>query len=66
MTTTLICNCNQTMPLQPQTLGAALNETLTLHTTLGRREAVAFQQTVQSGAGIVVSPINFVKIRHCR
>jgi hypothetical protein len=45
---TLICDCNQTMPLQPQALGAALNENLTLHSALCRREAGAFQKAVQS------------------
>ncbi|GAB3476687.1 4Fe-4S binding protein [Polaromonas eurypsychrophila] len=52
---TLICDCNQTMPLQPQTLGAALNETLTLHSALCRREAGAFQKAVQSGDDVIVA-----------
>ena len=52
---TLICDCNQTMPLQPQALGAALNETLTLHSGLCRREAGAFQKAVQSGDDVVVA-----------
>ncbi len=52
---TLICDCNQTMPLQPQALGAALNETLTLHSALCRREAGAFQKAVQSGDDVVVA-----------
>ncbi|MDP3709157.1 MAG: 4Fe-4S binding protein [Polaromonas sp.] len=52
---TLICDCNQTMPLQPQTLGAALNETLTLHSALCRREAGAFQKAIQSGDDVVVA-----------
>jgi len=43
------------MPLQPQTLGAALNEELTLHSTLCRREAGAFQKAVQSGDDVVVA-----------
>ena len=43
------------MPLQPQTLGAALNETLTLHSALCRREAGAFQKAVQSGDDVVVA-----------
>ena len=43
------------MPLQPQTLGAALNETLTLHSGLCRREAGAFQKAVQSGDDVVVA-----------
>ena len=53
--TTLICDCNQTMPLQPQKLGAALNETVTLHSTLCRREAGAFQKAIQSGDDVVVA-----------
>ncbi|WP_096669564.1 4Fe-4S binding protein [Polaromonas sp. AET17H-212] len=52
---TLICDCNQTMPLQPQTLGTALDEKLTLHSTLCRREAGAFQKAVQSGDDVVVA-----------
>ena len=52
---TLICDCNQTMPLQPRTLGAALNENLTLHSTLCRREAGAFQKALLSGEEIVVA-----------
>ena len=43
------------MPLQPQTLGAALNETLTLHSALCRREAGAFQKAVQSGDDVIVA-----------
>jgi ferredoxin len=43
------------MPLQPQALGAALNETLTLHSTLCRREAGAFQKALQSGEDVVVA-----------
>jgi ferredoxin len=53
--TTLICDCNQTMPLQEKSLGAALNEELTLHSTLCRREATAFQQAIRSGAEVVVA-----------
>ena len=53
--TTLICDCNQTMPLQPQKLGTALNETLTLHSALCRREAGAFQKAIQSGDDVVVA-----------
>jgi hypothetical protein len=52
---TLICDCNQTMPLQPQALGAALNETLTLHSALCRREVGAFQKAAQSGDDVVVA-----------
>jgi ferredoxin len=43
------------MPLQPQKLGTALNETLTLHSTLCRREAGAFQKAIQSGDDVVVA-----------
>jgi len=53
--TILICDCNQTMPLQPLTLGAALNENLTLHSLLCRREAGAFQKAIQSGDDVVVA-----------
>ncbi len=48
MTTTLICDCNQTMPLNAQALGEALQEDLTLHSALCRREAGAFQKSLQS------------------
>ena len=53
--TTLICDCNQTMPLQTERLGEALHETLTLHSTLCRREAAAFQQAILSGDDVVVA-----------
>jgi ferredoxin len=53
--TTLICNCNQTMPLQAQTLGQALGEKLNLHTSLCRREAGQFQQAVKTGDTVVVA-----------
>lgn len=43
------------MPLQPQTLGAVLDEKLTLHSALCRREAGAFQKAVQSGDDVVVA-----------
>ncbi len=53
--TTLICDCNQTMPLDPGSLGAALNESLTLHSALCRREAAAFVQALQSGDDVLVA-----------
>ncbi|WP_198674924.1 4Fe-4S binding protein [Rhodoferax ferrireducens] len=53
--TTLICDCNQTMPLDPRSLGAALNENLTLHSTLCRREAGAFLAAVKTGEELVVA-----------
>ncbi|NMM06037.1 MAG: 4Fe-4S binding protein [Polaromonas sp.] len=43
------------MPLQPQTLGAALDENLTLHSALCRREAGAFQKAILSGDDVVVA-----------
>jgi ferredoxin len=55
MTTTLICDCNQTMPLEPKTLGTALAETLPLHSALCRREAASFQRAIQSGDEVVVA-----------
>ena len=45
---TLICDCNQTMPLDAKALGQALHEDLTHHSTLCRREAGAFHKAVQS------------------
>jgi ferredoxin len=53
--TTLICDCNKTMPLDPLALGAALHEDLTLHTLLCRREAGAFVQALQSQQPLVVA-----------
>jgi ferredoxin len=53
--TTLICDCNKTMPLQEKRLGTALHEELTLHSTLCRREAGAFQQAIRSGEEVVVA-----------
>jgi ferredoxin len=43
------------MPLDPKALGQALDENLTLHSTLCRREAGAFQQAVRSGGEVVVA-----------
>ncbi len=52
---TLICDCNKTMPLDPKALGKAIDEELTLHSTLCRREAGAFQKAVQGGQEVVVA-----------
>src|SRR5688572_18239231 len=52
---TLICDCNKTMPLDPEALGQALAEKLTPHSTLCRREAADFQQAVKSGNDVVVA-----------
>ena len=43
------------MPLDPRSLGAALNETLTLHSTLCRREAGAFEAALKAGDDVVVA-----------
>ncbi len=43
------------MPLQTQKLGELLNESLTLHSALCRREAGAFQKAIQSGEDVVVA-----------
>lgn len=53
--TTLICNCNQTMPLDAVALSQALDEPLTLHSTLCRREAAAFQKAVRNPDELVVA-----------
>jgi ferredoxin len=52
---TLICDCNKTMPLDAGSLGRALGEDLTLHSTLCRREAGAFQKAIRGGADVVVA-----------
>ena len=43
------------MPLQTQKLGQALGESLTLHSTLCRREAGAFQKAIKTGQEVVVA-----------
>jgi len=43
------------MPLQEKTLGAALGEKLTLHSSLCRREAAAFQQAIKGSADVIVA-----------
>jgi len=43
------------MPLDPKGLGAVLNENLTQHSTLCRREAGAFQQALAQGQEVVVA-----------
>ena len=52
---TLICDCNKTQPLDPKALGAAIDENLTLHSTLCRREAGAFLQALPQGEPVVVA-----------
>ncbi|WP_296541570.1 4Fe-4S binding protein [Rhodoferax sp.] len=53
--TTLICDCNQTMPLDPRALSASLNEPLTLHSSLCRRQAAEFLQAAGQGDELVVA-----------
>ena len=43
------------MPLDPKALGQALDEDLTLHTTLCRRDAPAFQRAARSRDELVVA-----------
>ena len=43
------------MPLDSRSLGAALNETLTLHSALCRREAGAFEVALKTGEDLVVA-----------
>jgi len=43
------------MPLDPKALGAALDEDLSVHTTLCRREAPAFQRACRSSDELVVA-----------
>ena len=43
------------MPLDPKALGQALDEDLTLHTTLCRRDAPAFQKATRNGDELVVA-----------
>ncbi|WP_242499949.1 4Fe-4S dicluster domain-containing protein [Methylibium sp. Pch-M] len=57
---TLICNCNQTMPLDgpalQRALGPAASDGLdVVHTLLCRREAGAFQRAAKSGEDLVVA-----------
>ena len=60
---TLICDCNRTMPLDAQALGLALRQAPgaateapdTVHSSLCRREAPAFQQAARSGEDLLVA-----------
>ena len=53
--TTLICDCNQTMPLDAKALGQSLNETLHVHSSLCRREAAGFLNALKGGESVVVA-----------
>ncbi|HET9822307.1 MAG TPA: 4Fe-4S binding protein [Burkholderiaceae bacterium] len=62
MTTTLLCDCNRTMPLDRAALQTALNQTpgasaegiSEAHSLLCRREAAAFQRAAKGGDDLVV------------
>ncbi len=66
-TTCLICNCNATMPLNPQALDAALGQSLPsasrskpntpagIFKTLCRAEAPAFQQAIKASDDVLVA-----------
>jgi ferredoxin len=58
--TTLICNCNKTMPLDGPSLAKALGPDAgagldTVHQTLCRREAAAFQRAAKGGDELLVA-----------
>ena len=58
--TTLICDCNKTMPLDGPALRRALGPEAgagleTVHSTLCRREAGAFQRAAKSGEQLLVA-----------
>jgi ferredoxin len=53
--TTLICDCNQTMPLDAKAIGSALDEDLTLHSALCRRQAASFQKAIKASDDVTVA-----------
>jgi ferredoxin len=57
--TTLICNCNQTMPIDgpalARALGAHSNGAETVHSLLCRREAGVFQRAAQDSSDLLVA-----------
>lgn len=52
---TLVCSCNQTVPVDGVALGRALGETLPLHRELCRREVGAFQRAARQPGGLTVA-----------
>jgi len=52
---TLVCNCNHTMPLDGPQLGAALGQTIEVHSQLCRREIGQFQRAAQSTEPLLVA-----------
>ncbi|MEY4363436.1 MAG: hypothetical protein RLZZ24_788 [Pseudomonadota bacterium] len=53
--TTLICDCNRTLPLDSKALAQSQSDALTCHTALCRREVGAFLQAVQQTDKVVVA-----------
>lgn len=53
--TTLICDCNRTMPLAVDALGRALGEPLAPHSLLCRSQAGDFQQAIRGTDPVVVA-----------
>src|SRR3546814_8488163 len=53
--TTLICDCNRTMPLATDELGRALGESLAPHSLLCRSQAGDFQQAIRGTEPVVVA-----------
>lgn len=53
--TTLICDCNRTMPLAPEELSRALGEPLAPHSLLCRSQAGDFQQAIRGTDTVVVA-----------
>jgi ferredoxin len=60
--TTLICDCNQTMPLDARSLSASLNESLTLHSSLCRREVADFLHAASGSDAVVVACTQEVRL----
>ena len=53
--TTLICDCNQTLPLDPKTLARNLADPISSHTSLCRREVGEYLKAVQGGGEVLVA-----------
>ena len=53
--TTLICDCNRTLPLDSKALAQSQPDALTCHTALCRREVGVFMQAVQQPDKVVVA-----------
>ena len=53
--TTLICDCNQTLPLDPKTLARNLADPISSHTSLCRREVGDYLKAVQGGGEVLVA-----------